>query len=306
MTFLPEKILIGSRASPLAKAQTRIFIEKFINIFGKEREKNLSLNFVKAHGDQILNNNLFSKGNKGIFTKELDQAQIEGEIDLSIHSMKDLPSSLPKELELVAVLNRDDPRDAVYSLKEVDLSSLKKNSVIGTSSIRRSIQIKHKFPNLNIKPIRGNVGTRIKKLENDDFDALVLASAGLKRLGILSNFKPISSDLIIPAAGQGIIALIARKNDDLIKKIAKRLNHNKSFFEGKCERLFLHILDGSCETPIGVNAALTNENSNELVKFKYFVSTIKGTQSFSGDMVFKKSESEEEITKLSLTLKQKL
>ena len=218
--------------------------------------------------------------------------------------MKDLPSSLPKELEIVAVLDRDDPRDALYSLNAVDLSSIKKNAVIGTSSIRRSMQIKKKFPNLNIKPIRGNVGTRIKKLENEDFDALILASAGLIRLGILSNFKPISSDLIIPAAGQGIIALIARKNDDLIKKIAKRLNHNKTFFEGKCERLFLNILDGSCETPIGVNATLTGENSNESVKLKYFVSNIKGTQSFSGDKVFKKSESEEEIIKLSLSIKQ--
>ena len=306
MTFLPEKILIGSRASPLAKAQTRIFIEKFINIFGMEKEKNLRWNFIKTYGDKILNNNSFLKGNKGIFTKELDQAQIEGEIDLSIHSMKDLPSSLPKELEIVAVLDRDDPRDAVYSFKAVDLISLKKNSVVGTSSIRRTMQIKSKFPSLKIKPIRGNVGTRIKKLENDDFDALVLASAGLRRLGISSNFKPISSDLIIPAAGQGIIALIARKNDDLIKTIAKKLNHNKTFFEGKCERLFLGILDGSCDTPIGVNAALTKENGNELVKFKYFVSTIKGTQSFRGDKVFKKSESEKEITKLSLTLKQKL
>ena len=306
MEFLPDKILVGSRASPLARAQTKIFIDKFIKIYGKEKIKNLDLKFVKTRGDKILNDSVFEKGNKGVFTKELDQAQIDGEIDLSIHSLKDLPSFLTSQLELVAVLDRDDPRDAIFSLKEKELSCLANNSTIGTSSIRRAIQIKNLFPKLNIQPIRGNIGTRIKKLEKGDFDALILATAGLKRLGITTNFKPINSDLIIPAAGQGIIALVARKKDNKIKNIAEKLGHHKTFFEATCERLFLHMLDGSCETPIGANALLYKENNKEFLKFKYFVASINGTRLFRGDKVFEKTQSKKEITKLGFELKKNL
>jgi len=302
MILLPEKIRIGSRQSILAKAQTNIFVKTFLKKFGVENKNKISLNFFKTTGDKFQELKISELGNKSMFTKEIDDAQLQNKIDVSIHSLKDLPVNLPKGLFIAAVLKREDPRDVIYSNNLKSLSNLNKKTLVGTSSIRRNIQIMKIRPDLVIKPIRGNIETRIKKIDQGEYDAIILAAAGLRRLGLKSNFKAISFSKMVPAVGQGTIAIVVRKRDKKVCEIIKELNHKKTFIETECERIFLRTLDGSCNTPIGGYAVLKKDE----IFFEYMASSLDGKRYFRNKKIFSLKNFEEQVSDLGKNLKERI
>ncbi len=276
MKYNIEKIIIGSRESKLAKAHIEIFKKEFYKkIIGSE---NLIVDskFIKTTADKFLDKNISEIGNKGLFTKEIDKEQINNNIHIGIHSLKDLPTKLHSGLEILSVLKRGDHRDALYSEKACSLDQLKSDSVIGTSSIRRRNQILNLRPDIVIKDIRGNVDTRIKKLQNGEFDAIILALSGLKRLRVKKNFYALDINFIVPSVGQGSIALVGNKKNTKINKLIKKVNDEKTFIEVSCEREFLRALDGSCKTPIGAYAEIKDFNRRDYISLFYYVSSIDG------------------------------
>ena len=224
-----ENIIVGSRGSLLAK--------KHIDIFETQLSKNVSSRikihkkFFKTTGDKFLNQKISDLGNKGLFSKEIDEALLKFEINLGIHSLKDLPTKLPKGIEIAATLKRENFRDAIVSNKNSNIKELlPEKSIIGTSSIRRAMQIKKIRPDLIIKDIRGNIDTRLKKLKEKSYDAIILAHAGLKRLDINKSYKTIDPRVMVPALGQGTIALVVNVKNININKVIKKLNHTQNVF----------------------------------------------------------------------------
>ena len=200
---------------------------------------------------------------------------MKSKIDIAVHSLKDLPTELPKGLYIGAVLKREKPNDVFFSFKKYDIKNNKRRILVGTSSVRRKIQLENINSNLEIKDIRGNVGTRIKKVRDGYIDSIVLAHAGLKRLKIKNNFKLIDVRNIVPAVGQGVIALVIKKNK-FIEKIVNEINHKKTFIESDCERHFLMALDGSCRTPIGALAKIVKRTRKQFIFFRYMASSLDG------------------------------
>ncbi len=267
----PKKIIVASRSSPLAKRQLEIFnlkLKKFL-----EEKFSLSKVFFKTRGDMFLTDRLSTIGNKGLFTKEIDQAQISKKVDISIHSLKDLPTKLEKGLVIGALLKREDSRDALISRDNLTIFKLRKNAIIGTSSLRREMLVKKIRPDLKVRIIRGNVESRIKKVVSGKYDATFLAMAGLKRLKILKNFKPMNPEKFVPSPGQGIIAVVLREDDKALLELVKPINDKKTSFEAECERGFLDTLDGDCALPIGALAKL-DQQKNE-VKFCYYYENLE-------------------------------
>lgn len=281
-----KKIIIGSRTSPLARQQVKIFInhslKKNKNLFRTSFEEL----FIKTEGDKKLNNKISKLGNKGLFTKEIDIAQLENKIDISIHSSKDLPYKIPDGLVIAGYLKREDYRDAIIGDKKLDLNTLKKNAVVGTSSIRREIQLLKIRPDIRVKIIRGNVETRIRKVREGQFDATLLAMAGLKRLNIKGNIMPLEIRDFIPAVGQGAIAMIARQNDKEIINLIRSISDLKTELEVSCEREFLSGIDGSCKTPVGGLALLKKLKGKSSIIFHYFSSNPEGRKIRTGTKVF--------------------
>ena len=278
-----KKIIVGSRESPLAVAQADIFFKKLKNLLGKKYFKKLEQKFFKTSGDKFLEKKISTLGNKGLFTKEIDEAQLNFKIDIGVHSLKDLPTKLPQGLIIGAVLKRDTPNDLIMTREKVQLKDLKKNAVVGTSSIRRTVQLKKLRPDVEIKEIRGNVGTRINKLKNGEFDAIILAHAGLKRLKINEHFEKIDIKKMIPSPGQGVIAIVIRENDNLLNFL-ENLNDTKTLIESECERNFLSALDGSCKTPIGALARLEVKAKSKIL-FHYMVASEDG-EKFIKDKIY--------------------
>ncbi|MBS91852.1 MAG: hydroxymethylbilane synthase, partial [Rickettsiales bacterium] len=288
-----NKIVVGSRTSNLARKQVDIFLISLKKVFGREVFEKVERKFFKTSGDNYLEKNIPDFGYKGMFTKEIDQAQVRKEVDVAVHSLKDLPTELPKELEIAAVLKRESSNDVVFSEKGLKINEIKPGSVIGTSSIRRLIQIKKYRPELKVKEIRGNIETRIKKVLLGDFDAIILAEAGLRRLNIFRQYQRIEKKTIVPAASQGAIGLVVNKTGK-IGKLIKKINHSKSFLEVDCERSFLNALNGSCKTPIGANAKLI-ENNDKRIFFRYMVSSLDGKKFTKGSKYFDLSCCKEKI-----------
>lgn len=276
MKYNIEKIIIGSRESKLARAHIGIFKKEFSEKVIESQKLTVESKFIKTSGDKFLDKSISEIGNKGLFTKEIDQEQINNNIHIGIHSLKDLPTKLLPELEILSVLKREDQRDALYSEKACGLNQLNADSVIGTSSIRRRNQILNLRPDVIIKDIRGNVDTRIKKLQNGEFDAIILAISGLKRLGVNKNFHAIDTNFIVPAVGQGAIALVGNKKNAKINELIKKVNDEKTFIEVSCEREFLRALDGSCKTPIGAYAEIKDFNRKDYISIIYYVSSMDG------------------------------
>lgn len=243
-------IRIGSRESRLAVAQTNL-IKHQIEVHCPEVQ--VEIVTMKTTGDRILNRSLEQIGGKGLFVKELDQALLDGRIDLSVHSLKDMPMELPKDLPILAYSKREDPRDVlIYSSRQTEMSP---NGVIGTSSKRRRLQLERKYPDCQFRGIRGNVQTRLHKLETEGFDATVLAAAGLKRLGMESCVgRYFSCEEVIPAAGQGILAVQARAGE--YEQLTGVLNDPHSAAAAKAERAFVKILDGGCTSPVAAYAEI--------------------------------------------------
>ncbi|MCP4922981.1 MAG: hydroxymethylbilane synthase [bacterium] len=251
-------IRLGTRKSPLALRQAGLVKESLEAL-------NLGLRIelvpFSTRGDELLMSSLVELGGKGLFTQEIEQALYEGRIDGAVHSMKDLPTKLPDGMMIGAVLSRADPRDVLIGPDGITIDTLKKNASVGTASLRRQAQLLHHRPDLRISVLRGNVGTRLRRIEEGAFDATILAAAGLKRLG-KETFSILSIKEMLPAAGQGIIGVECRTEDTNFRDILSKIHHGPTGVELQAERSFLERLDGSCRTPIGALAQL--EKSGKL------------------------------------------
>lgn len=304
MIYPSKKITVGSRESPLAKAQVKVFLNVLSNKFGVSSLKFIKSKFLKTSGDIFLNKNISEIGNKGLFTKEIDEAQLRSEIDIAVHSLKDLPTVLPKGLFIGGVLKRERPNDVIFSLKKYDIKNSSKKILLGTSSIRRKIQLMHLNKNLDVLEIRGNVGTRIKKVIDGIFDGVILAEAGLRRLNITENYKSIDIRNVIPAVGQGVIALVIKKNK-YTETLIDQINHKSTFIESDCERQFLRALDGSCKTPIGAIAKIVKRNNNKKqIFFRYMASSLDGKKIIKSKTFFDLNNYKKQSFKLGSKIKE--
>ncbi len=289
---MKKKIRVGSRDSCLAVIQAEIVMEK---IKKAHPELTLELVTMKTTGDKILDKRLDQIGGKGLFVKELDQALLEGKIDISVHSLKDLPMEIPTELPLAAFSEREDPRD-VMVLKH-GKETIEPCGITGTSSRRRILQLKKKYPDMKFKTIRGNLQTRLEKLERDDFDQIVLAAAGLKRMQFSSRYCLFSTEEVIPAAGQGILAVQARAGENVA--FLDCVNKEDSALAARAERVFVAALDGGCSSPI---AAYAQISGNELQLLGLYAME-QGEEFVTGTLTGSKEDAEKLGEKLAGMLK---
>jgi len=248
---LPDQpLLIGTRGSPLALWQARHVWTRLLEANGLG-EGELGLSAITTSGDRIKDKPLREFGGKRLFTKEIDEALLRGDVDMAVHSMKDLETDLPAGLRIAAILPRGDVRDAFISTKAPSLAELPPGSVVGTSSLRRQTQVKRLRPDLRVVDIRGNVETRLSKLAEGQADATLLALAGLERLGLASRATAIlSTEEMLPAVAQGAIGVTCRSDDAKTRALLAPLDDAASATAVACERAFLGRLDGSCKTPI--------------------------------------------------------
>ncbi len=246
----PTRLRIGSRGSQLALWQAN-HISALLHARGHEIE----IEIIHTTGDKITDVALAKVGTKGMFTKEIEEALAAERIDLAVHSLKDLPTELPAGFEIAAITERQDPRDAFCSLHYASFQELPQGARVGTSSLRRQAQLKAVRPDLDIHPLRGNVDTRLRKLEQGDYDAIILASAGLKRLGKTQFVKQIiPAEIMCPAAGQGALGIEIREGDTKTRELLAFLNDPAARAATTCERALLNSLGGGCQVPIGAFA----------------------------------------------------
>ncbi len=248
---------IGTRGSPLALVQTRIVRARLAAAAGLDEEQ-IEIVVIRTTGDIIQDRPLAEEGGKGLFTKEIEEALLDSRIDLAVHSAKDMPTVLPGGLMLAACLEREDPRDVFISRKAKMLTDLPKGATLGTASLRRQAVAKRARPDLNVTPLRGNVETRLRKLEEGQVDATLLALAGLKRLGLEQHATHImSSQEFLPAVAQGAIGIETREDNGRVRELLGHVNHDDTYTAISCERAFLAALDGSCKTPIAGHAVVS-------------------------------------------------
>ncbi len=267
---------IGTRGSPLALAQAAMVRGHLAEAHGLAPER-IEVRVIRTTGDAIRDRPLSELGGKGLFTKEIEEALTAGDVDLAVHSAKDMPTVLPAGLIIAAVLPREDPRDVFICRKATSLRELPAGSVVGTASLRRQALVKRLRPDLAVVPFRGNVETRLRKLDAGEVDATLLALAGLKRLGLAdAATATLSSDEFIPAVGQGIIAIEARENDATTRSLLAALDHADSMTALVTERAFLTVLDGSCRTPIAGHATIAGGR----VRFRGLIAKPDGSACF--------------------------
>lgn len=256
-----RSVVIGSRKSQLALVQT-YWVKKQLETHFPEVE--FEVEKMSTQGDKILDVALAKIGDKGLFTKELELGLINQEIDFAVHSLKDLPTNLPEGLMLGCVTERVNPADAlVVNQKNQDkqLETLPEGAVIGTSSLRRLAQLRHHFPHLVFKDVRGNVNTRLAKLDAGEYDGIILAVAGLERLGMSDRIhQVIPAEISLHAVGQGALGIECREGDDYVLDVIKAIEHPDSRDCTLAERSFLNILEGGCQIPIGVNSIIEGNN----------------------------------------------
>ncbi len=251
-------VRIATRGSKLALAQAHWVAQRL-----KELEKDLEVQLVvvKTTGDRILDRPLATVGGKGLFVKEVEQALLEHRADVAVHSMKDLPAELAEGLVIGAVPERADPRDVLVGLGGAGLGGLENGVRVGTSSLRRRAQLKHVCPGLEVVPVRGNVDTRLRKWREGQVDGLMLAAAGLKRLGIAPpEAAVLVPEQFVPAAGQGLLAVEVREDDGPVRSLVERLNHEPSAAAAAAERGMLAELGGGCHVPVGAYAQVEGES----------------------------------------------
>jgi hydroxymethylbilane synthase len=247
---------LGTRGSPLALAQSRMVRQALATAHGFDPER-IAIEVIRTSGDRIQDRPLAEVGGKGLFTKEIEEALIAGSIDFAVHSSKDMPTVLPEGLILSAFMEREDPRDAFISRKANSIAALPRGATVGTASLRRQAMMKRKRPDLVIVPLRGNVETRLRKLDEGVADATLLALAGLKRLGLADHATAVLGvDDFLPAVGQGAIGIECRADEGKTRELLAAINHADTFSALACERAFLAVLDGSCRTPIGGHATI--------------------------------------------------
>ncbi len=251
-------IKIGTRASKLALAQAKWVMDKITAHYPDIR---VDLIKITTKGDRIINRPLSTIGGKGLFVKEIEESLTRGEIDVAVHSLKDVPAELPDSLCIGIIPEREDPHDVMLSKDNIALKDLPVGSCIGTSSLRRSAQILHYRPDLKIVHLRGNLDTRIRKLESADIQAIVVAAAGLKRIGLTDKItQPLSLDFMVPAVGQGALGLEFRLDDQETINMLKFLDHYATRVAVEAERSFLMELQGGCQVPIAGFARLKDNS----------------------------------------------
>ena len=263
-------INIGTRGSKLAIHQTKIVLKKISKLY-----PNIKLNtkVIKTKGDILLDQDLTKVLDKGFFTSEIQEALYANEIDLAVHSLKDLPTTISEKSKIVAILKREDHRDVFVSNHKTPLNYFDNYKKIGTSSLRRKSQLLSINKNLKILPIRGNVDTRIQKMLDGNYDGLVMAAAGVKRLGLEKHITEFFDlDTMLTAPGQGAIAIEIRNSDDNLKKLLSKLNHDETNMCVSAERSFLKTLGGGCHVPFAAFASIKNEK----MKINAFVGSLDG------------------------------
>jgi hydroxymethylbilane synthase len=245
-----QRVVIATRESPLAMWQAE-HVQGLLRALGADVE----LLGMTTRGDQILDRTLSKVGGKGLFVKELEVALLEGRADLAVHSLKDVPMELPPEFELAAVMTREDPRDCVVSTRYATLEDMPAGARIGTSSLRRELMLRARFPRLSIQSIRGNVGTRLGKLDRGEFDALVMAAAGLKRLGLADRIRQIIPTTVsLPAPGQGALGIEVLRSHPTVRSLLAPLDDPATRAATAAERGVSRGLGGSCQVPLAAYA----------------------------------------------------
>lgn len=252
---------IGTRGSPLALAQAYETRDRLVAAHPDLAAAGaIDIVIIKTTGDMVLDRTLADIGGKGLFTKEIDEAMLDGRIDIAVHSMKDVATVLPDGIVLPCILPREDPRDAFMCLKADSLAALPAGSVVGTASLRRGAQVLYRRPDLKVEPLRGNVQTRMKRLEEGVVDATLLALAGLRRLGLAERAAAVlDADEFLPAVAQGAIGITCRAGDESAHRYLAALDDRASHIRVLAERAFLRVLDGSCRTPIAALARLDGD-----------------------------------------------
>lgn len=273
----PKLLRIGTRASQLALWQA--------NWVKSELEKKypgmeVTLTKIKTIGDKILDVPLAQVGGKGLFVKEIEEAMLRGEIDIAVHSMKDVPTEFPEGLGLYCITEREDPRDAVIS-RNVRFAELPRGARVGTSALRRQAQLLKERPDLQMVIIRGNVETRIRKLEDENLDAVILAAAGLKRLGFTDRVAEyLDAEFSIPAIGQGALGIECRLDDPVITETIAFFNHPETSFAVRAERALLRHCQGGCQVPIAAHATVQGGQ----LRLVGFIAAVDGQRSIKGEI----------------------
>jgi hydroxymethylbilane synthase len=254
-----SRLRIGTRGSPLALTQARMAQAALAAAHGWSEDE-IEIVTIRTSGDRIQDRPLSEAGGKGLFTKEIEEALLAGTVELAVHSAKDMPTVLPDGLMLAVCLAREDVRDTFISRKAASLRDLPQGAVIGTASLRRQAMVKRLRPDVSVVPLRGNVETRLKKLEAGEVDATILALAGLKRLGLADRATALlDAKEFLPAVGQGAITIEARGDDGRTRDLLAKIDHADTSVALACERAFLGVLDGSCRTPIAGHAVLDGD-----------------------------------------------
>ncbi|MBC8211521.1 MAG: hydroxymethylbilane synthase [Gammaproteobacteria bacterium] len=252
-----KTLRIATRSSPLALWQAEEVSRRLKALYP---ELDIKLVKMKTKGDKILDAPLAKVGGKGLFVKELEAGMLEGKADIAVHSMKDVPVEFPQGLELTLIMQREDPRDAFVSNKYTSLSALPEHAVVGTSSLRRQTQIREKHPDIKLDWLRGNVNTRLKKLDDGEYDAIILAAAGLKRLGFESRIRAfLEPEESLPAIGQGAIGIEARSDDEAVRQLLAPLGDADTTLRVVAERAMNEALNGGCQVPIAGYAVLEGD-----------------------------------------------
>ncbi|KAA1039986.1 hydroxymethylbilane synthase [Macrococcus equipercicus] len=274
-----RKIIVGTRRSQLALTQSNQFIQKIKDRFP---EVDIEIKEIVTKGDKIVNVQLSKVGGKGLFVKEIEQALFDKEIDMAIHSLKDVPSELPDGLTLGCIPDREDPRDAFISKGHVKLADLKAGSVIGTSSLRRGAQLLSLYPELQIEWIRGNIDTRLNKLEHEHYDAIILAAAGLKRMGWSDDTvtEYLDHETMLPAIGQGALGIECRADDIEVLELLRAVHNEEVERCTQAERQFLKLMDGSCQVPIAGHAVIDGDQ----IHFKGLIMSPDGKEKYVSDV----------------------
>lgn len=289
-------IRIATRKSPLALWQAEEVARQL-----KLHHPDIKIELVKmtTKGDKFLDAPLAKVGGKGLFVKELEQGMLDGDADIAVHSMKDVPMEFPPGLHLPIIMEREDPSDAFVSNKYASLNELPANARIGTSSLRRQLQIKANMPNAEMLDLRGNVNSRLQKLDNGDYDAIILATAGLVRLGFNDRIRSrITPEQSLPAIGQGAVGIECRENDDRIMKLLAPLDHPTTHIRLSAERALNHRLNGGCQVPIAGYAILEGDE----IYLRGLVGRPDGSEVVRGEIRGPASNAEQLGTELAETL----
>lgn len=294
---MKNTIVIGTRSSKLALWQAEYVKGRLEEEYP---ELKVELKLMTTKGDKILDAPLANIGGKGLFTKELEMDMLAGGIDLAVHSLKDMPTELPEGLCLAAITKRFDPGDAVVSPKFKTFDALPCGAKVGTSSLRRKAQLLHARPDLNICDLRGNVNTRLAKLESENFDAIILAVAGLKRLGFGERITEVlPQDMVLPAVGQGALAIETREDDAEMRKLLAFLNDEATVHCAKAERAFLSRVEGGCQVPVGVYAVPAGSDG---IQVEAVIASLDGQRLYRDKLDGQAVDAE----KLGVTLAEKL